>query len=84
MNCLQCAIDAHVATTAVAVCTGCGAGVCTEHAHLLTRAARPTGHIPASGATREIRCTACLDAAAATPTLRAPISRSQPVVAARR
>jgi hypothetical protein len=83
MNCLLCATGAHTNTTAVAVCTDCGAGVCIDHAHLVTRAARPTGHIPASGATRKIHCTACLNTDTPAPALRAPLRRTRPVVAAR-
>lgn len=66
MNCLDCLADFRVQTAAVAVCVGCGAAVCGDHArireHTITRAV-PGGMgflaVPVAPRTRRVRCLPC-------------------------
>ena len=62
MNCFDCAaLDRP--TEAVAVCAGCGAGVCADHAHVtarwLTRTMAINRTVPIQPPARTIRCTVC-------------------------
>lgn len=65
MNCLDCMTESRV-QAAVAVCTGCGAAVCRDHAkvreHTLTRTV-PGGMglmtVPTTPAARLVRCLQC-------------------------
>jgi hypothetical protein len=61
VNCFDCATHDHTASTAVAVCVSCGAGVCERHACMETRIVpqpasvgrHPVGH------TRAVTCPGC-------------------------
>jgi hypothetical protein len=82
MNCYDCA-QADLATTAVAVCHDCGAGICPEHAvrgqHTLT-VARPVYYqAPVDPPQRRIWCQICAAAIEAANRLSAtqrPLIRS--------
>ncbi len=52
MHCLECRL-AHTTSTAVALCRGCGASVCADHAHTATA---PVGHRPAQRSSTLSRC----------------------------
>lgn len=73
MNCLDCATDRHD-RPAVAVCHGCGAGVCIDHLEqherILTRSAAINRQVPIEPAARTIRCHVC---AAAVRALQHPV-----------
>lgn len=64
MNCLPCALTRpqDPPPSAVAVCGCCGAGVCLEHAAILTCPAQPAGLVTSRAAMRRIRCTTCQSA----------------------
>jgi hypothetical protein len=61
MNCFECTIDAaSVNSTAVAVCATCGAGLCLEHAHLVTlRPPTPSEWTRRIDGARRIVCPSC-------------------------
>ncbi len=62
MNCFDCAARGN-AVTAVAVCVGCGAAVCADHAHLtprwLTRTAAINRTLVVPTPARALRCGVC-------------------------
>jgi hypothetical protein len=66
VNCLDCVTDFRLQIAAVAVCTGCGAAVCGEHAQVreqtLTRLV-PGGMaamtVPVTPPARLVRCLRC-------------------------
>lgn len=63
MQCLECAVDEKT-TEAVAVCAGCGAGVCRSHTVIgcraeLTRHARGMGVQVEERWSRAMRCAHC-------------------------
>ncbi|MFI1092105.1 DUF2180 family protein [Streptomyces sp. NPDC020917] len=63
MNCFDCATS-DLATPAVAVCSGCGAAMCAEHATASPRSVqRPNGlgQSPMSRSARQIHCPTCAD-----------------------
>ncbi|MET9835684.1 DUF2180 family protein [Streptomyces lavendulocolor] len=64
MHCLECDTD-HTERSAVAVCQGCSAAVCAEHAHVRCRSVR-TGPPLGPAATRQTRSVLCPGCAAAT------------------
>lgn len=62
MNCFDC--DAYgLVTAAVAICADCGAGVCSDHAHVtvrwLTRAAAINRTVAVQPPARTVRCDVC-------------------------
>lgn len=66
MNCLDCATEFRLQVAAVAVCTGCGAAVCGDHAkvreHTLTQkvlGAMALMTVPVDPPTRRVRCLSC-------------------------
>lgn len=63
MNCLDCLAERAQAVPAVAVCSDCGAGVCLEHAVLVTHPVEARGllgrHIPLPRTGRVVRCEVC-------------------------
>ena len=65
MNCLECSMSPtiDVPNTAAADCAYCGAGVCLDHARVVTLQSNPIGVVPAvrTGA-RRITCTTCYSA----------------------
>jgi hypothetical protein len=65
MNCLDCN-HAGIAASAVAICHGCGAGVCVDHAvvrdHHLTRTATINRIIVVDPPARLVRCLVCTTA----------------------
>jgi hypothetical protein len=65
MNCLECSMSPamDVPNTATADCAYCGAGVCLDHARVVTLQSNPVGVVPAvrTGA-RRITCTTCYSA----------------------
>ena len=62
MNCFDCAANDQV-TAAVGVCADCGAGICSDHAHVvvrwLTRAAAINRAVLVEPPARTIRCVVC-------------------------
>jgi hypothetical protein len=62
MNCFDCAAYG-LPTVAVAVCADCGAGVCSDHAHVtarwLTRTAAINRTVPVQPPARTLRCAVC-------------------------
>ncbi|MET9817235.1 MULTISPECIES: DUF2180 family protein [unclassified Streptomyces] len=64
MHCLECSTD-NTERPAVAVCQGCGAGVCAHHAHTVRRTER-TGPPLGPAGTRQARTVLCPACAAAT------------------
>ncbi|MEW1676020.1 DUF2180 family protein [Streptomyces noursei] len=65
MHCLECRL-ARTTSTAVAVCRGCSAAVCADHAHTATAPVRrgPALGPPAETAVRQILCPTCAAAKA--------------------
>src|ERR1700733_9413542 len=65
MNCLECSMSPaiDVPNTATGDCAYCGAGVCLDHARVVTLQSTPIGVVPAvrTGA-RRITCTTCYSA----------------------
>ena len=63
MDCLDCQLDSGRCTGAVGICTGCGAGLCLDHAviveHRLTRTAVIMREIPVEPPARLLRCPTC-------------------------
>jgi hypothetical protein len=62
MNCLECSLspETDLPRTAVGSCAYCGAGVCLDHARLVTFRPQPAGVVPESrGGARRILCPAC-------------------------
>ncbi len=76
MTCFDCAMHG-VVSNAVAICVGCGAGVCLEHAHVnprwLTTSAVVNRIIAVEPPARVVRCAVCTHAqdAAARPAAQA-------------
>ena len=65
MNCFDCAAHGEV-STAVAICAGCGAGLCPDHAHVeprwLTRSAVINRAVVVDPPARVVRCGVCTQA----------------------
>lgn len=65
MNCFDCATHGEV-SSAVAICAGCGAGLCLEHAHVdprwLARTAAINRTVPVEPPARVVRCGVCAHA----------------------
>lgn len=65
MNCFDCAARGEL-TTAVAICAGCGAGLCLGHAHVeprwLTRIAAINRTVAVDPPARVVRCRVCTQA----------------------
>jgi hypothetical protein len=65
MNCFDCAAHGEV-STAVAICVGCGAALCLDHAHVnprwLTRTAVINRTVVVDPPARVVRCGICSDA----------------------
>ena len=65
MNCLECSMSPaiDVPNTAAGDCAYCGAGVCLDHARVVTLQSNPIGVVPTvrTGA-RRITCTTCYSA----------------------
>jgi hypothetical protein len=65
MNCFDCAAHGEVAT-AVAICAGCGAALCLDHAHVnprwLTRTAAINRTVVVDPPARVVRCRVCTQA----------------------
>lgn len=65
MNCFDCAAHGEV-STAVAICAGCGAGMCLDHARVeprwLTRNAAINRTVVVDPPARVLRCVVCTQA----------------------
>jgi hypothetical protein len=65
VNCLECSMSPtiDVPNTAAGDCAYCGAGVCLDHARVVTLQSNPIGVVPTvrTGA-RRITCTTCYSA----------------------
>ena len=65
MNCFDCAMRGEV-SSAVAICAGCGAGLCLEHAHVnprwLTRTAVINRIVTVAPPARVVACGVCTHA----------------------
>lgn len=65
MNCFDCAAHDEV-SAAVAICAGCGAGMCLDHAHVeprwLTRNAAINRTVVVDPPARVLRCAVCTQA----------------------
>jgi hypothetical protein len=92
MNCLECSLSPSVGLpmTATAGCAYCGAGVCLDHARVVTPGRPPIGVVPQSSVgERRIVCTTCYTGSAAggtkagTLTATAPADRTAGVPADR-
>jgi hypothetical protein len=63
VNCLDCAQEHLVERSAVGICTGCGAGVCSGHAkqreRWLMRAVAVNRQVPVDPPARVLRCGRC-------------------------
>jgi hypothetical protein len=65
MNCLECSMSPaiDVPNTAAADCAYCGAGVCLDHARVVSLQSNPIGVVPTVRAgARRITCTTCYSA----------------------
>jgi hypothetical protein len=65
MNCLECSMSPaiDVPNTAAGDCAYCGAGVCLDHARVVTLQSHPIGVVPdVQLGARRITCTTCYSA----------------------
>ena len=78
MNCFDCATHGEV-SSAVAICAGCGAGLCLEHADVhprwLTRTAAINRTVTVEPPARVVRCRVCTHAEGAAAHPAAPASQ---------
>jgi hypothetical protein len=78
MNCLECSLspETDIPMNAVGGCAYCGAGVCLDHARIVTFRPQPTGVVPESRSARRIMCTVCY--ASAAPSIARARTRTMP------